>query len=244
MNHNIELISLIYKSTTYLNLIVSEFSKLYCTADGWNVGVRVVANDADTSILNVLPNLNIPYSIYNDPTPEDYYLNRIYRCWNYAGKTSTYDNICFVNSDMIFSDGWLSSLLKHHNGINIPCSRLIESGKLLSGANAIGNMNFGRKADDVRYEEWYSFANKTKSNRVVNGGLFMPCVFEKERFIQSGMYPEGNIYQDGKAGSMTGNVIDSGDAWYFKSLESRFGMKHITVFDSLVYHIQEGEMDE
>jgi len=241
MKQNIEIISLIYKSTQYLDLIVNELKKDYCKVNGWDIGIKVVANNATDEVLHHLCKIGIPYLVYNDPKPDDYYLNRVYRCWNYSGKISTYDNICFVNSDMVFSDNWLENLLKHHDGINIPCSRLIESGRLLSGANAVGNMNFGRNADDVRYEEWYNFANKTKNNRIVSGGLFMPCVFNKERFVESGMYPEGNIYQDGKPGSMVGGVTESGDAWYFKSLESRFSMKHITVFDSCVYHQQTGE---
>ena len=37
----------------------------------------------------------------------------------------------------------------------------------------------------------------------------------------------------------------SGDDYYFHEiLEKKFGMKHITVFDSPVYHIIEGEKDE
>jgi hypothetical protein len=70
----------------------------------------------------------------------------------------------------------------------------------------------------------------------------MPCVLEKKRFLESGMYPEGNIYNNG-IGNL-GNFVKSGDAYYFDDiLSSRYGMKHVTIFDSLVYHIQEGEKD-
>lgn len=241
---NIELIGMIYKSVQYLDLMVSELQKEYCKVDGWDVGFSIVANDANDKVLNRLEELDIPYSVYNDPKPDDYYLNRVYRCWNFAGRTSKYDNICFVNSDMVFSNDWLSNLLKHHDGVNIPCSRLVESGKMLSGLNAIGNMNFGRTAKAIDFKAWYTFAGMTKENRTAQRGLFMPCVFNKQRFIESGMYPEGNIYSDRRAGSMVGGVIMSGDDYYFRLLEHRFGMKHITVFDSVVYHIQEGELDE
>jgi hypothetical protein len=241
---NVEIISLIYKSTKYLNLIVKELNEDYCKVEGYDIGIRVVANDATEKVLAALQPAGVPYSIYNDPKPNDYYLNRVYRCWNYAGKTSNYDNICFVNSDMIFSNGWLSNLLKHHNNKNIPCSRLVESGKMLSGRNAIGNKNFGRTPEEIDFDSWYLFANEIKKSELHIGGLYMPCLFSKQRFIESGMYPEGNIYQDGRAGSMHGNVILSGDDYYFRLLSKRFGMSHVTVFDSLVYHIQEGEMDE
>ena len=242
--NNIEIISLIYKSTQYLDLIVSELKKDYCKVDGWDVGIRVVANDANEAVLDRLEELDVPYTIYNDLKPDDYYLNRVYRCWNFAGQTSKYENICFVNSDMVFSKDWLTNLLRHHNGINIPCSRLVESGRLLSGQHAI-SMDFGRHPGEIDYDGWNMYAEKTKQLGIHNGGLYMPCVFRKDRFVESGMYPEGNIYSDGKAGSMVGNVVRTGDEYYFNGvLRDKFGMKHVTVFDSLSYHIQEGELSE
>jgi len=245
INKNIEIISLIYKSTQYLDLIVSELKKDYCKVDGWDVGLRIVANDATDGVLEALKVCGLDYSIYNDSKSNDYYLNRVYRCWNYAGSSSVYDNVCFVNSDMVFSDGWLANLLKHHDGTNIPCSRLIESGKMLSGQHAIGDMNFGRKADDINYDGWYTYASKTRKDALSDGGLYMPCVISKDRFVESGGYPEGNIYADGRAGSLVGGVIMSGDDYYFHNvLKKIFNMNHITVFDSQVYHIQEGEKDE
>ena len=242
--NNIEIISLIYKSVDYLDLIVSELRKDYCKADGWEVGIRIVANDANEAVLNRIEEIGIPYTIYNDPKPDDYYLNRVYRCWNFAGTSSEYDNICFVNSDMVFSKDWLANLLKHHNGTFIPCSKLIESGKMLSGQHAISK-NFGLGPSEIDYDGWNSYVEEIKKLNVFHGGLYMPCVFQKEKFINSGMYPEGNIYSDGRAGSMVGNVVKSGDYYYFNDiLTNKFGMKHVTVFDSLVYHIQEGELDE
>ena len=56
------------------------------------------------------------------------------------------------------------------------------------------------------------------------------------------MYPNGNIYHDG-VGTL-GRFVKSGDAYYFDDvLTLKYNMKHMTVFDSLVYHIQEGEKD-
>ena len=40
-------------------------------------------------------------------------------------------------------------------------------------------------------------------------------------------------------------VWKAGDDYFFHNvLEAKHNMKHITVFNSLVYHIQEGEKDE
>ena len=73
----------------------------------------------------------------------------------------------------------------------------------------------------------------------------MPCILQKERFLDSGKYPEGNIYHNG-IGTFNsgGQFTKSGDAYYFYDvLTDKYNMKHVTVFDSLVYHIQEGEKD-
>lgn len=242
MKKNIEVITLIYKSIDYLDLIYKELKSDKCKIEGWDVGVRVVANDATEEVLNYLKNLDIPYTIYNDPKPNDYYINRLYRCYNHAGITSEYDNICFVNSDMVFSENWLSNLLKHHDGINIPTSRLVESGKMMSGMHGI-SFNCGRNPKNIDFDLWEKFSNHTKKDEIHQKGLFMPCVFEKDKFIKSGLYPEGNIYKDGIGTLHPHGVIQSGDDWYFRKLENDYGMKHITVFDSLVYHIQEGEKD-
>ena len=242
LNKNIEVISLIFKSTDYLDLIYKEFKSGKCNVDGWDVTFRIVANDATPEVISKLETLDIPYTIYNDPKPNDYYLNRVYRCWNYAGETSQSDNICFVNSDMVFSDGWLSNLIKYHDGTNIPCSRLVESGKLLSGLHAV-SFNCGRSPKEINYNIWNDVVNQLKQSIILPGGLYMPCIFEKQKFIDSGMYPEGNIYNNG-VGTL-GTFVKSGDAYFFDDvLSKKYNMRHVTVFDSLVYHIQEGEKDE
>tara|TARA_Y100000361_G_scaffold120506_1_gene112226 strand:+ start:3853 stop:4602 length:750 start_codon:yes stop_codon:yes gene_type:complete len=249
MKKEIEIIALIYKSIDYLNFIENQLLGDFCKVTGWDVNVRVVANNATESVLTALKTKNIPYSIYNDPHPKDFYLNRVYRCWNYAGKTSNYSNICFVNSDMAFSKNWLDNLLKYHDGINIPCARLVESNKMPSGTYGI-SQNFGRTPNTIKLDKWYEYADSIKENITRPGGLYMPCVFETSRFKESNMYPPGNVFRSDDRGLEVGHpndrpVYKSGDDYYFNNvLTNRFNMKHITVFDSLVYHIQEGEKDE
>ena len=244
----IEIISLIYKSVDYLNFIENQLRSSFCKVLDWDVHLRVVANDATEPVLNALKTKNIQYTIYNDPSPKDFYLNRVYKCWNFAGKTIKYSNICFVNSDMAFSEDWLSNLLKHHDGINIPCSRLVESNKMPSGTYGV-SQNFGRKPNEINLEAWNMFSNSVKENKIYSGGLYMPCVFETSRFKESSGYPKGNVFRT-LNGLKSGypndrNVYKSGDEYFFADvLEKKYNMKHITVFDSLVYHIQEGEKDE
>lgn len=241
INKNLEIIGLVFKSEDYLDLLFNQLNSDYCKVDGWRISTRIVANDALPHIITKLKKLNINYSIYNDSKPNDYYLNRVYRCWNFSGKSSKCDNICFVNSDMVFTKDWLSNLLKHHDGINIPTSRLIESGKMPSGEHGV-SINCGKNPRDINYGKLNILSHSISEDKTLPNGLFMPCIFEKSRFLESGMYPEGNIYVDG-VGTLN-KFIQSGDDWFFKKLEDKYGMKHITVFDSLVYHIQEGEKDE
>tara|TARA_R100000951_G_scaffold82238_1_gene69920 strand:- start:4138 stop:4884 length:747 start_codon:yes stop_codon:yes gene_type:complete len=248
MNKNIEIISLIYRSKSYLNFIAEQLKSSYCNVAGWNVGVRIVANDPTNEIIEELPSTGLPHTIYNDPTPESFYLNRVYRCWNHAVATSKYDNVCLVNSDMAFSDAWLENLLKHHNGKSIPCSRLVESGKMPSGRYGL-QQDFGKHPKSFRVESWDSWSKKIKLQQVKNGGLFMPCVFNKKQFLSLDGYPEGNVFMGNTNEVEVGHpndrpVFKSGDAYFFDKMKKKLELEHVTVFDSVVYHIQEGEMDE
>ena len=242
MNPTLEIIALIFKSKTYLDFICKQLKSEWNQVPSWDISIRLVANDATPEILATLPNCGVPFDIYNDPLPNDYYLNRVYRCWNHAGKTSKADHICFVNSDMAFSPNWLANLLKHHDGSNIPCSRLIESGKMPSGLHGV-SQNFGRNPIEFNETAWLQYVPTMSKNELHAGGLYMPVVFEKNRFIQSGMYPEGNIYTTG-IGKFGAPFLRSGDEYFFNAILNRnYSMRHVTVFDSLVYHIQEGERD-
>lgn len=240
----IDLIAMVYKSIEYTEHILEELRSTIAPSN-WKINIRVIANDPHPTLIDYIEEefpYNSPFVFYNDPKPDDYYLNRVYRCWNYAGFTSKADSICFINSDMMFSPNWLINLLKHHDGTKIPCSRLVESGKLLSGQYAVSK-DFGRHPTQLNREEWYKYAEEIHKDMAPYGGLFMPCILETQRFKESGGYPEGNIYRDGP-GTLNGPVIQSGDDWYFRKLEKEYKMKHVTVFDSLVYHIQEGELND
>ena len=243
LNNNIEIIAMVYKSTQYLDFIYDQLKSEHCKADGWGVTLRIVANDATGEVLERLHTLDVPFSVYNDPKPDDFYLNRVYRCWNYCVESSQCGDVCLVNSDMAFSKDWLSNLLKHHDGINIPCSRLVESGKMPSGLHGISN-NCGTHPNEFNSQEFERYAGDISEDKIEHGGLFMPVVFNRKRFLESGKYPEGNVYRGGIGASNT-KFVKSGDAYFFYDvLENKLGMKHVTAFDSVVYHIQEGEMDE
>lgn len=240
MDKYIEIVALIYQSVDYLEFISEQMKSRLCSADGWYVGTRIIANNATDKVLAALPHCGVNYSVYQDRNPDEYYLNRVYRCHNFGAITTDYPNICFINSDILMSDHWLDNLLKHHDGINIPTCRLVESGKMPSGQYGIP-APLGTHPKNIKYNEWIELSKYLSEPTTAPGGLYGPVVFETKRFIESGMYPEGNIYADG-VGTRNGEVLKSSDDYYFHDvLEPKYGMKHITVFDSLAYHIQEGE---
>jgi hypothetical protein len=238
----LEVIALVYRSVVYARFITDQLVR-YSDAKGWQVTARVVANDPeveDALLLAAPREAGLRTDVYRDRVPGDYYLNRVYRCWNWVTRTSVADHVCLVNSDMAFSPGWLEALLRHHDGRTTPTSRLVESGKMPSGRHAI-SQNLGRCPRTFREEAWLRLASELREDEVERGGLFMPVVFERQEFARTGGYPEGNVYRDG-VGTRNGPVVQSGDAFFFERLQS-LGRPHVTVFDSLVYHFQEGEKD-
>jgi hypothetical protein len=106
------------------------------------------------------------------------------------------------------------------------------------------SLNLGNTPSTFNAVGWDEAVEKYSVNTSQEDGLYMPVLFFKEVFVKSGGYPEGNIYSDGEAGSKKGSVVMSGDTFFFKKLSEQYQMKHITVYDSVVYHMQEGEMRE
>lgn len=250
MNKNIELVCLIYKSKKYLNFIYNQLKGDLCKSSNWKVGYRLVANDPTPEIETMLKDLNIPHTIYRDAKPNDFYLNRVYRCWNFGATSSQYDNVCFINSDMAFSKNWLDNLLSYHDGINIPCSRLVESGRIGVAVERHGiPKNFGMTPETFNADAFQKYADQISKNETAPSGLLMPCVFEKRRFLDAGMYPPGNVFLiNGVKYAGYPNdrpVYKPGDVYFFEDiLEKKYGMRHITVMNSIVYHVQEGEKSE
>jgi hypothetical protein len=253
-------VGMIYKSVSFLNLMVQEFGRTsFVDHDDdtyYDVDLLVIANDPTPEVLHHLehPGNRINYLVYKDLNPNDYYINRVYRAWNFGGFSADADIIVFVNSDMVFSQGWLDELLEQLKPDTIPVSRLVESGKMPSGLHAL-SQNFGREPylfDSNSYnnndnlDRWNKFAEAlqyTAPKDTEDGGLYMPVAFYKKDFVESGGYPEGNIYQGG-VGRVDTPFIMSGDKYFFERNPVMSRKRHITAMKSIVYHIQTGEMNE
>lgn len=236
---------LIYKSVEWLEFSYQQVLKYTPLED---VEFYYVANNATPEVLEYLRSHHIPH--YNfTTTPEqrkEWYINDVYRAWNYAGQQAKGEFLVFINSDMAFTPDWLEKLINAYDGNNCVSSRLIESGKLRTGTYGI-ERNFGRSIAGYKEAEFQEYARAIQGNEIKDGGLFMPLLINRDHFRAVGGYPEGNM----KEGSdifkpeiaERGEPLVSGDVVLMQKLATK-GVKHQTSFGSVVYHFQEGEMDE
>lgn len=231
---NVTVIVMVYRSLSYLRF-VQRHLRLRCRC----AEHLIVCNDATPDILQAVKDDYENFLDYRDPKPNDYYLNRVYRAWNAGAREVKTDLIVFLNSDQWGAPGWLENLLQHYDEKTIPCSRLVESGKMPSGKHGISK-DFGRTPDTFRTEEFERSASEISRDGVEDGGLYMPCCFNRNEFLDLGGYPEGNICENG-IGAFPSRVLRSGDEFFFN--ETMRHRRQITVMDSIVYHFQNGEMD-
>lgn len=235
----VSVVCLIYRSPVYARFVHGSFDRHTGAGRGaryGNVEFTFVANNPTDKLLEFLRSSDMKHTVFHSPNAEEHYMNRIYRAWNHGGMAASGDVLVFVNSDMAFTPGWLDNLLRRLNEKTVVTSRLVESGKMRSGKYGI-ERDFGTthsKFDDNAFQE---FARRISRDKAGPGGLFMPCAIYADTFRRSGGYPIGNRTEPD--GSTT-----SGDAIYFYETLRAMGVSHVTAFDSIVYHVQEGEKDE
>lgn len=238
------IICLVYKSIEWLKFV---YEQVYKYTDMTDKEFFFVANDANDAVLRYLCDHYIPHYIFeNSPQQqEEWYVNRVYRAYNFAASKAQGDFIVFINSDMAFTPSWVDSLWEAYNGENCVASRLVESGKLRSGQYGV-EKDFGRDYSTYKEEGFQSYARELSEIRVLDGGLFMPLLIRKEHFEEVGGYPEGQIVLGSDLYhpviARQGEACISGDTVLKLKLKA-VGINHQTAFDSLVYHFQWGELD-
>ena len=169
----------------------------------------VFSNDGEPAVIET----NRPDVYFHNPDPKEYYLNRVYRAWNACVEACETELVVLMNSDMYVSDYWLDELVDVWiaDCNTIPCSILAESGRIPSAMPEYVK-NLGLQPEDFDREGWRAHsASIRKPGATEPGRLYMPCLFERDKFLQAGGYPIGNITNpDGS--------ITSGDQFLFDRL--------------------------
>ena len=184
-------VCLIYKSVKWLQLFYEQFLKY---TDMTNNEFYFVANDANEEVLEYLRCNRIPHYEYNNSESQrqEWYINNVYRAYNFGIRQAKGDYVVLLNSDMTFSKGWYENLflgLKHDNCV---CSRLVESGRYRSGTYGI-ERNFGMSVDTYDEVGFNEYACEISKDVIADGGLYMPLLARVSDLLQVGLYPEGNI---------------------------------------------------
>ncbi|CQR71220.1 Putative glycosyltransferase EpsE [Sporomusa ovata DSM 2662] len=238
------IICLIDKDVEWLKFIYNQVLKYTDLSDK---EFYFVTNNATEVVLNYLKDNYIPHYIYNNipNQPDEWYINNVYRAYNYGARKAKGDFLIFINSYMAFSPNWLENMLKVYNGTNCVTSRLVESGKLTSGLYEI-EKNFGYTYNSYNEAEFNKYVAKIIEELHPDSRLYMPLLIRKQHFDLVGGYPEGNIIPGSNIFSpqlaQKGEANISGDKVLIKKLLIHT-IKHQTSFDSIVYHFQCGESD-
>ncbi len=238
------IICLVYKSVEWARFLYEQVLRYTDMADK---EFFFVANDASDEVLEYLRSNYIPHFEWTntEANRSEWYINNVYRAYNFGASVARGDFLVFLNTDMAFAPGWFEALWETYDGRSAVASRLVESGKLKSGTYGI-ERDFGSMPSTYREEDFLAFAEEVREPGMLDGGLFMPLLMRRDLFLEVGGYPEGNI----RCGSdifspeiaLQGESLVSGDNVLIQRLASR-GVAHKTALDSVVYHFQEGEKD-
>ncbi len=244
----VTLVCLIYSGIDWLEFAYGELLLLQKEYEQGEVEILFCANDATHEVLDYLRYNNIPHIEFNNPDPNEHYISRVYRAYNFATMKASADFCLLVNSDMAYAPGFLTKMLLHRDRNSFVVAKLVESGTLRPGPLAI-KKNFGKTLQKFRRKAFYKFALRIEQPGLAEGGLFMPLLVSKDRFLSLGGFPEGNLRPDSLPTYLTGEELEvaapgmpcvSGDDALFMKAEIN-GIKHVTSLRSIAYHFQEGE---
>lgn len=243
-NPKFSIACLIYKSVGWLRFAYGQIHKYTDLSDK---EFYFVANDATHQVLEYLSSNGISHYAWNN-SPEqrkEWYINNVYRAWNFAVRQARGDFVLLVNSDMGLTPHWFDNLWRAYNASNCLVSRLVESGRLRSGKYGI-ERDFGRDYRSYREQDFQQYAASVSVDKVEDGGLYMPLLIRKDHFEAVNGYPEGNIVPGSdifkpKIARMGERCI-SGDEVLMRRLATK-GIVHQTAFNSIVYHFQLGETE-
>jgi len=234
--------TLIYANPKYLEFVFNSLLGVWNrVAEDKKVEYLVVANDPWDCVVDYLNSdawnnaiaarANIRVVVHRNENPNDWWIQNVYNAWNRALNECKTERICFVNSDMAFTHSWLDNLNKYPLDLVIPTSRLVESERMPSLPGLIGK-NFGQTIKSFRKDDFEEFAaGISEESYSIGVGAYMPSLFQTDILKSVGGWTKNT------------NGIP-GDRITFYKLWEKFGLKHIMVNDSIVYHLQRGESAE
>ena len=244
----VTLVCLIYSGIDWLEFAYGELLLLQKEFEQGEVEILFCANDASQEVLDFLKHNNIPHIEFNNPDPNEYYISRVYRAYNFATSAAESEYCLLVNSDMAYTPGFLTKILLQRDKDSFVVAKLVESGTLKPGPLAV-KRNFGKTLQRFRRKAFYKYALRKEEPGFAEGGLFMPLLVSREAFLNLGGFPEGNITPDSLASYLQSERFEiakpgehcvSGDEALFKKAKLK-GIKHVTSLRSIAYHFQEGE---
>jgi len=239
------IICLIYKSNEWLDFVYNQVIKY---TNFTNTEFFFIANDASDDVKNYLKNNYIPHHIFetNKEQKTEWYINNVYRWYNYWVQKAKWEYLIFINSDMAFSPDWLENLISKYDWKNCVASRLIESGRFLSWKYWL-EKNFWTEFFNYEEEKFINYSKLFKEDWISKKWwLYMPLFINKEDFINVWMYPEWNVLEWSDLDSPIiakkwEKISFTWDEALIEKLRLNW-INHVTSFDSIVYHFQAWEL--
>jgi glycosyltransferase involved in cell wall biosynthesis len=245
----VTLVCLIYSGVDWLEFQYGELLALQKELAPGEVEILFVANDANQEVLNFLIENNIPYVVApGRKSPDEWYIDSVYRAYNFGAKQAQGKFLLFVNSDMAYAPGFLHAMVEAATAGTYVTAKLVESGRLTPAKIAI-KKNFGKSLKSFKRKSFYRYAQKLQAPTQQDGGLYMPAIVSKDDFLSCEGFPEGNIKSESVADyiagaayltAKVGDDLISGDDAFIRRFLFQDG-KHITINSAIVYHFQEGE---
>jgi hypothetical protein len=248
----ITLISLIYSGIDWLEFQYGELLKLASELPPGEVEVLFVANDASPDVIAYLDNNGIPYVVSpGRSSASEWYINSVYRSYNFGVTHAKGEYVLLTNSDMAYSEGFLYSMIMESDPNTYLVGKLIESGRL-KPADAAIKKNLGKNLQNFKRASFNNHVARLRKRGLEDGGLYMPALLHRRTFLKFSGYPEGNIKQGSLNGylaglpfefALPGDDLIPGDR-AFMQLLNQSSIEHKTNLNSLCYHFQEGEKSE
>lgn len=245
----VTIVCLIYSGVDWLEFQYGELLALQKELAPGEVEILFVANDANEEVLEFLCQNHIPHVVAPGKlSPNEWYINSVYRGYNFGANQAKGKYLLFVNSDMAYAPGFLHAMVEEAAGGVYVTAKLVESGRLTPADIAI-KKNFGKTLKSFKRKSFYRYAEKIRSSITQDAGLYMPAIISKVDFLSCDGFPEGNIKSESLpqyiAGDSylianVGDQLDSGDSAFIKKYIAGGG-KHVTINTAIVYHFQEGE---